>query len=146
MKRLEKENRFSNSYLAMGRNRAGRRARPDQPLHSTPPLSVSAQPTKRRTRPNLLKPSSMPKPTQWPLPLPEHGAARPWPPLPMLATPPCIVHRRPTRANRVRRSSRTAHGALPVLMPTRPHSVLGEYFVVKEQNRGVITEIKTNPQ
>jgi hypothetical protein len=52
MKRLEKEKEFSNSYSAMGQNLAGRRAWPGQPLHSTPPLSVSAQPMKRPTRPS----------------------------------------------------------------------------------------------
>jgi hypothetical protein len=82
-----------NSYLAMGRNPAGRRAQPGQPLHSTPPLSVSMQRTKRPSRPKRPEPSSVPNPAQWPLPLPEHGTARPWPPLPVLATPPCAVHR-----------------------------------------------------
>jgi hypothetical protein len=130
----------------MGRNPAGRQARPGQPLHSNPPLSVSAQPMKRPTRPNLPEPSSVPQLAQWPLPLPEHGAAWPWPPLPVLAAPPCTVRRRPAGANRVRHSSWTARGALPVPVPTRPHSVLGEDFRAKEQNRGVIKEIKTNPQ
>jgi hypothetical protein len=46
----------------------------------------------------------------------------------------------------MRRSSRTNRGALPVPVPTRPHTVLGEDFGVKEQNRGVIKEIKMNPQ
>jgi hypothetical protein len=90
----------------MDRNPASYQARPGQPLHSTPPVSISVQPTKWPTRPNLPEPSSVPKPAQWPLPLPEHGATWPWPPLPVLAGPPCAVHRRPTAANCVRRSSR----------------------------------------
>jgi hypothetical protein len=128
IKRLEKENWFSNSYSAMGRNPVGHQARPGQPLHSTPPLSVSTQPTKRPTRPNLPEPSSVPKPAQWTLPLPEHGAARPWPPMPALAALPCAIHRWPTEANRVHRS------------------VLSEYFRAKEQNWGIIKEMKMNPQ
>jgi hypothetical protein len=60
--------------------------------------------------------------------------------------PPCAVHRRPTGATHVNRSSRTARGTLPVPMSTKHHFVLGEDFGAKEQNRGVIKEIKMNPQ
>jgi hypothetical protein len=64
----------------------------------------------------------------------------------MLSALPCAVHRRPTGANHVRRSSQIARGALPVPVLTMPHSVLGEDFGAKEQNRGIIKEIKMNPQ
>jgi hypothetical protein len=48
MKRLEKEKAFSNSYSAVGRNSAGSRARPGQPLHFPSPFlhSRMAQPNR----------------------------------------------------------------------------------------------------
>jgi hypothetical protein len=60
---------------------------------------------------------------------------------------PALCYPSPTRWSQPRaRSSQTAHGALPVPVPTRHHTVLGEDFRAKEQNRGVIKEIKMNPQ